>query len=137
MTHDEIKSTLQEAHAQIEYLHEKFQATGSGNQVLAKLATALRAITAPVSDDDVRQAVVWLRVVRPHWGTAIEKLARENAALRAERDDLRQYAKNADKAAFEIAQNYWAAQRERDSLWDALDVARAVARTAPTTGGDA
>jgi cell division septum initiation protein DivIVA len=67
----------------------------------------------------------------------IEKLARENAALRAERDDLRQYAKNADKAAFEIAQNYWAAQRERDSLWDELDVARAVARTAPTTGGDA
>jgi hypothetical protein len=83
------------------------------DDIVARLRAAFDADDAPKKNIAIRKAA-----------DEIERLARENAALRAERDDLRQYAKNADKVAFEIAQNYWAVQRERDSLWDALDEAR-------------
>lgn len=36
-----LKTVLQEAKLQIEYLHEKFGETGSGNQVLAQIEAAL------------------------------------------------------------------------------------------------
>ena len=36
------KALLQEARAQIEYLHGKFSETGSGNAVLARIDTALQ-----------------------------------------------------------------------------------------------
>lgn len=37
------RAALEEARAQIEYLHEKFQETGSGNGVLARIDAALNA----------------------------------------------------------------------------------------------
>lgn len=37
----ELVEALTEAKLQIEYLHEKFKATGSGNAVLAKIEAAL------------------------------------------------------------------------------------------------
>jgi len=36
-----LREALRDASLQIEYLHEKFQETGSGNAVLAKLRTLL------------------------------------------------------------------------------------------------
>ena len=36
-----LREALRDASLQIEYLHEKFQETGSGNAVLAKLRTFL------------------------------------------------------------------------------------------------
>lgn len=36
-----LRAALQEARIQIAYLHEKFTATGSGNQVLARIDAAL------------------------------------------------------------------------------------------------
>ena len=38
----ELLSLLREARAQIEYLHEKFQETGSGNALLSRIAAALK-----------------------------------------------------------------------------------------------
>ncbi len=38
---DELINLLKEAQIQIEYLHEKFKETGSGNQVLAKIKQAI------------------------------------------------------------------------------------------------
>jgi len=37
----ELADLLDEAHLQIEYLHEKFGETGSGNNVLSRIETAL------------------------------------------------------------------------------------------------
>lgn len=36
-----LRGVLREAKLQIEYLHDKFQTTGSGNAVLAKISAAL------------------------------------------------------------------------------------------------
>lgn len=36
-----LRATIHEAGLQIQYLHEKFRQTGSGNAVLAKIATVL------------------------------------------------------------------------------------------------
>lgn len=41
MLHDDLVSALEEAERQIVYLHEKFQATGSGEAALAKIRSAL------------------------------------------------------------------------------------------------
>ncbi len=39
--HDDLIEALREAERQIEYLHGKFQETGSGNQVLARIRAAI------------------------------------------------------------------------------------------------
>lgn len=39
--HDELVMALQDGRTQIEYLHQKFQATGSGNGTLARIDAAL------------------------------------------------------------------------------------------------
>lgn len=39
---------LKEAKIQLEYLHEKFKATGSGNQVLAKIESILNKIESRI-----------------------------------------------------------------------------------------
>ena len=38
---ERLREALRDASLQIEYLHEKFQETGTGNAVLAKLRTLL------------------------------------------------------------------------------------------------
>jgi hypothetical protein len=41
-SHDALVEALKEASLQIEYLHEKFQPTGSGNGLLARINAALK-----------------------------------------------------------------------------------------------
>lgn len=43
---EEAERALEQARLQIEYLHEKFQETGSGNNVLAQITAALARIRA-------------------------------------------------------------------------------------------
>lgn len=42
---DELLNHLREAKLQIEYLHDKFQETGSGNAVIFKIDSLLKSIT--------------------------------------------------------------------------------------------
>ena len=41
----ELKTVLTEARAQIDYLHNKFQKTGSGNQIVARIDRVLDSLT--------------------------------------------------------------------------------------------
>lgn len=41
LEHETILNTLHDAQLQIQYLHEKFQPTGSGETVLARLRAAI------------------------------------------------------------------------------------------------
>ena len=41
----ELKTVLTEARAQIDYLHNKFQKTGSGNQIIARIDRVLDSLT--------------------------------------------------------------------------------------------
>ncbi len=47
----DLRKLLEEARLQIVYLHEKFQATGSGNAVVAKIEAALAAVPAVEWDE--------------------------------------------------------------------------------------
>lgn len=49
----ELYAALEEARLQIEYLHEKFSETGSGNNVLAKIDAALDKARGEWSADDI------------------------------------------------------------------------------------
>lgn len=46
----EARAAIGEAILQIEYLHEKFRETGSGNNVLARLHAALAPVTESASE---------------------------------------------------------------------------------------
>ena len=51
-SHDELVAACKEAFNQIQYLHEKFQVTGSGCQVLAKLETAIAKAKGKEADHE-------------------------------------------------------------------------------------
>lgn len=74
---NEIKEALEEAKQQIEYLHNKFSETGSGNAVIARIESAIATLT---QTRDAVQSELTMKVVQSAMSEELACWDRDNRA---------------------------------------------------------